>query len=180
MFRISSCVCVFLLFFGFVLPMAAQSGAVSSGIPEGSTRKAVGPPAVAKNCGGITKFSFAATNDQETISTTSTSFADLPPLSVKFNLSGSENSCLKVDLAADTYAANGELIFMRVLLDGTTELLPGEPQWSGDDGIYARAHAASFYAFGVRPGVHTVTAQWRGFLGDTVFAHWRSIGVHHR
>jgi hypothetical protein len=187
MLRISSGVCVFLLLSGSVLPAAAQSPAVSSGIPEGTAaQRAIGPPAVAKNCAAMAKVSFAATNNQETISTTSTTFVDLPPLSVRFNLPGPSQSCLKVELAAVTFAAvSGELISMRVLLDGTTELLPGEPQWSGDDdenanGEWARAHAADFYIFGVPPGTHTVTAQWRTHFGNTAFSHWRSMGVHHK
>ena len=187
MFRITSCVCLFLLLSGCVVSMAAQSTAVSSGIPEGTAaHKAGGPPAVVKSCAAMPRMSFAATNDQETVSTASTTFVDLPPLAVRMNIPGSSKSCLKVELSAVTFSAtNSELISMRVLLDGVTELLPGEPQWSGDDdenadGHWARAHAASFYMTGLSPGFHTVSVQWRSHSGNTVFAHWRSIGVHHK
>jgi hypothetical protein len=89
---------------------------------------------------------------------------------------------LKVELAAVTFAPPFSVIGMRVLLDGTTELLPGEPQWSGEDVDVAKAYAANFYAFDVPPGVHTVRTQWRNLVGgnQTVFAHWRSMAVHHK
>jgi hypothetical protein len=75
---------------------------------------------------------------------------------------------------------------MRVLLDGATEFLPNEPQWSGDDdenanGEWARAHAANFYLSGVAPGTHTVSVQWKVLSSaNQAFAHWRSISVQHK
>lgn len=166
--------------FGASHYMQAQSG-----VPEGSEAKA-SQPAVVANCLSMPKVSFAATNGPETTSTTSTTFVNLAPLSVTFKVGGTALTCMKVDVAAETFAAGtGELIVMRVLLDGTTEFLPGEPQWSGDDdengdGKWARSHAANFYLANIAPGNHTVTVQWRSFFGGTVFSHFRSLSVQHK
>jgi hypothetical protein len=124
------------------------------------------------------RLSFAVTNGAQSVSTTSDTFVNLPPLSVTFSIPGTVNSCLEVELAAVTFA-QFEPIVARILLDGTTELLPGEPLISGED-IGPKAYSANFYAYGVAPGTHTVTAQWKTINGDTGFAHWRSIGVHHK
>jgi hypothetical protein len=158
-----------------------------SGVPASTSAGGAAASSLsgARNCAATARISFAATNGAETIATSSTTFVDLPPLSVTFSIPGTSSSCLNVELSAVTFApgssdvASDEIIYMRVLLDGTTELLPGEPQWSADD-EWARAHAANFYASGVSPGVHTVMAQWRSAFGKTVFAHWRSMGVHHK
>jgi len=159
------------------IPTFAQD----TGAPEDTSAvNAVSPPSVTQNCAAMPKTSVAVTNNNELISTTSTAFLNLPPLAVAFTIPGTAATCLEVELEAVTFAPSGGLITMRVLLDGTTELLPNQPQWSGADTTFATAHSANFYAFGVPPGFHTVTAQWRSFTGSTVFAHWRSIGVHHK
>jgi hypothetical protein len=164
---------------------ASQLMQAQSGVPEGASASNPDAPQVtAVNCTPTPKVSFAVTNGTEVVSTTSTSFVDLPGMSVTFNVPGAAVTCLKVDLAAMTFAAAGaELLFMRVLVDGN-EILPGPIQWSGDDdenanGRWARAHAASFYTT-VFPGVHNVRAQFRSFGGQSVFAHARSISVNHK
>jgi hypothetical protein len=136
--------------------------------------------AVTRNCGPMPRLSFAVTNGAQSVSTTSDTFVNLPPLSVTFSIPGTVNSCLKVELAADTFSMF-EPIVARILLDGTTELLPDEPPTGEVLQIgFAKAHSINFYAYGVAPGTHTVTAQWKTINGDTGFAHWRSIGVHHK
>ena len=151
-----------------------------AGIPEvGPPVSNAGPLSVRQDCGGIPNLSFVVTSGTETFSTTSTRFVDLPGMSVTFTIPGSVASCLKVDLSAVTYALSGELISMRVLLDGT-EIRPGRVQWSGNDSGWAAAHAFNFYAFGVPPGVHTVKAQANSYSGSIVWVHWRSMGVQHK
>jgi hypothetical protein len=152
-----------------------------TGVPEDTSAvSAVGPKYATQNCVPMPKTSVAVTNDNEPISTASTTFVALTPLSVTFTIPGSVATCLEVELEAVTYSPSSGVVIMRVLLDGTTELLPNEPQWSGDDATWATAHSANFYAFGVPPGKHTLTAQWRSRTGSTAFAHWRSIAVHHK
>jgi hypothetical protein len=163
---------------------ASQLMQAQSGVPEEASASKVDAPLVSTvNCTPTPKVSWAATNGNETASTTSTSFVDLPGMSVSFNVPGTAVTCLKIDLAAMTYAPGGELMFMRVLVDGN-EALPGEPQWSGDDdengnGKWARSHAANFYIT-VAPGFHNVRAQFRSLGGGSVFAHARSISVNHK
>ena len=172
-------VAIVVLLLGAFHHMQAQE---NSGLPAGSSSAARPRPSRVQNCNGgaLTKLSFAATNGQESATTTSTTFVDLAPLSITFNLPGTLGTCLKVDVTAETYAetTNG-LILMRVLLDGTTELFPGEVQFSGDDGSDARSHAMNFYTFDVRPGTHNVRVQWRSGFGGSVFAYNRSMGVLH-
>ncbi len=176
MSRISVCLCTSLLLAGSVLPMAAQS----SGVPDGGGQKTVGPPSVSRNCVyGTPKVSYVATNGDEGVSTTSTTFTDLTPLSVTFTLPGPTKTCLKVDVSAVSFAPNSELMQLRVLLDGS-ELLPGEVQFSGNDVLWAQSHSASFYQFGVTPGSHTVDVQWKSNGGNTIYAHWRSLSVLHK
>jgi hypothetical protein len=153
-----------------------------TGVPDEDTSavSAVGPQFAVQNCAPMPKTSVAVTNNNEPIGTTSTAFVNLPPLSVSFTIPGFVATCLEVELEAVTYSPSGGVVVMRVLLDGTTELLPNEPQWSGDDVTWATAHSANFFAFGVPPGVHTLTAQWRSRTGSLAFAHWRSIAVHHK
>lgn len=162
------------------MPMQAQTG-----VSKRAAAAATGP-ALVKNCGAMPKLNFAATNGTETTSTTSTSFVNLPPLSVTFSIPGTTVSCVKAELAVDPFATeNNQLIDVRVLLDGAFEFFPGEPQLSGDDdedqdGAWSRAHAVNFYIAGVSPGTHTVTVQWRSAFGGTVFANWRTLGVTHK
>jgi hypothetical protein len=158
---------------------ASQLMQAQSGVPEGASASNLGPQATAVNCTPTPKVSWAASNGNETASTTSTAFVDVPGLSVTFNVPGTAVTCLKVDLTVMSFAsANHELMFMQVLVDGNP-ILPGQVQWSGDDGIFARAHAANFYTT-VAPGVHNVRAQFRSNGGNTVFAHARSLSVNHK
>jgi hypothetical protein len=167
---------IVLLAIFMVIPTFAQI----SGIPEDTPALSnIGPLSVKQDCPGMANISFAVTNGTGTFSTTSTKFVDLPAMSVTFTIPGTVASCLKVDLSAVTYALSGELISMRVLLDGT-EIRPGRVQWSGNDSGWAAAHAFSFYAFGVSPGVHTVKAQANSYSGSIVWVHWRSLGVQHK
>lgn len=179
-------VVMLILLFGAHHYVEAQSG-----VPKGLRHKAAAvaiPDAASKNCAALPKVDFAVTSNQESFSTSSVSFVDLPPLAVTFTIPGTVGlgkNCLKVDVAAVTFAPAGELINMRVLLDGASEFLPGEPQWSGDDdedadGKWARAHAANFYLPSVPNGTHTVSVQFRSFFGGQVTAHWRSLSVMHK
>ena len=139
-------------------------------------------------CTQLTQVSFA-TGETLNLSTTSTSFVDIPDMTVAFTMGGSVNHCVKVGFSAMTFAADtpsaNQLVMVRALLDGATVGSPSEVQFSGDDdedadGSWARSHAFNFAFKGVTPGVHTITIQFRSFFGGSVFVHRRSMFVHHR
>jgi hypothetical protein len=141
-------------------------------------------------CKGITNFSFATVDAPPAISTTSAAFVDMPGMSVTFTIAGTaRRNCVKVEFSAYTFAANapvaGQLLMVRALLDGATVGSPGEVQFSGDDdedadGSWARSHAFNFEFKDIAAGPHTIKIQWRSFFGGTVFAHSRSVFVHHK
>jgi hypothetical protein len=179
-------VVMLILLFGAHHYVEAQSG-----VPKGSRQKrAALPDSAFKNCAALKNIDFAATNGPEMVSTSSTTFANLPPLAVTFTLPGTVGAgknCLKVDVSAVTFQATDGPIIIRVLLDGATEFLPNQVQWSGDDSEdanfqWARAHAANFYLPSVPNGAHTVTVQWRTVSApvNAAFAHWRSLSVMHK
>jgi hypothetical protein len=136
-----------------------------------------------------TKISFATVDAPPAISTTSAAFVDMPGMSVTFKILGTVNVCVKVEFSAYTFAANApvanQLMMVRALMDGATVGSPAEVQFSGDDdedadGDWARSHAFNFVLPTVAPGTHTIKIQWRSFFGGTVFAHSRSMFVHHK
>jgi hypothetical protein len=136
-------------------------------------------------CKGITNFSFA-TGETLAQSTTSTTFVDIPDMTVPFTVGGTSlKNCIKVEFSAFTFAALDRLLYVRALLDGVKVASPSEVQFSGDDdedadGNWARSHAFNFEFSNVAAGPHTLKIQFRSFDGGTVFVHRRSVFVHHK
>jgi len=135
-------------------------------------------------CTLLTQVSFA-TGETLGQATASTSFVNIPDMTVPFTMGGSVNHCVKVEFSAFTFAPLGELLMVRALLDGVTAGSPSEVQFSGNDdedadGRWARSHAFNFEFKNMSPGPHTITIQFRSFFGGTVFVHRRSVFVHHR
>lgn len=155
--------------------------AQSTGVPFGES--ATADLAVSGTCRATT-ISFV-TGETTGESTTSTTFVDVPDMSVSFDIGGAANGCVKVEFSAYVFAASGRLIIVRALLDGATAGSPSQVQFSGDDdenadGKWARSHAFNFAFPNVAPGTHTITIQWLSFDGGTVFMHRRSMFVHHK
>ena len=122
--------------------------------------------------------------DNTGLSTTSTTYVDVPDMSVTFTAGGTRSFCATATFSAWTFATGGALMYVQALMDGTVVAAPGEQQFSGDDdenanGEWARSHAFTFVFPSVAPGAHTIKIQYRSFDGKTVFVHRRSLVVFH-
>ncbi len=118
------------------------------------------------------KVAFAASNDPES-ETNSTAFINVPEAGVSFVQGGPQPSCVLVQFSAHAFAAAGNSLMLRALLDGTTPALPRFVQFSSDDpGLY-RTSTVTFVFPRVTPGRHTVRLQFRSSDGTRV-----EIGVH--
>ena len=160
----------------------AAGGGTGNGLAPSA---GVSPDAVSikGGCKKISKIDFA-TGEDIGHTTTSTTFVDVPGMSVDFTIGGQVRSCLKIEYSAVAFAPDDELMFVRALLDGAVAGSPSEVQLSGDDdedvnGHWARSHAFNFAFANVAPGAHTIEIQWRSEFGGTVATHRRSVFVHH-
>jgi hypothetical protein len=130
-------------------------------------------------CTPTTKVHFAVADDTS-LSTTSTTFVDVPSMSVTFTIpAGTGRSCVRVEFSAYVFAPS-ELMEIRTLLDGTTVGAPGVVQFEAESVTFATSRAFNFLFTDVRPGTHTITMQWLSFSGGNVFVHRRSMFVHHK
>jgi hypothetical protein len=70
---------------------------------------------------------------------------------------------------------------IRLLLDGTTEALPGVVAWTHDHGgVGLSVQSFEFIYPAVTPGSHTARLQWRSTDGRSVELGRRTITVTHR
>jgi hypothetical protein len=98
------------------------------------------------------------------VSTTSTTFVDVPDMSVEINVT--EPSLLLITFSTQAkVSAEGSPVYMRAMIN-TTQANPNSDyifiteitQWSAQSG--------TFY-LSVDAGIHTVSMQWRMFEGTT-------------
>jgi hypothetical protein len=162
--------------------VGALSGGRHAGVPDGL--RATARPAVTTGACKPVKTSYAA-SDLQGSSTTSTSFVAIPEATVAFNVAGTSPSCVIVIFSAETYAAGGDLVYVRPLLDGGTVAVPSQTQFSGDDdengdGRWARSHDMNFVFPSVAPGSHSLVMQFASFAGGTVYVHQHTTLVEHR
>jgi hypothetical protein len=151
---------------------ASHGTAARGGIPAAAGRSGKGVTAAACK---TPKTNFI-TNDVTGLSTTSTSYVNVPGMSTNVKVGGTTASCIVVDVTGFSFATNGALEFVRALLDGVTSPTPTETQFSGDDdentnGEWARAQAGNFAFLNVAPGTHSVAIQFKSYDGQTVFLH---------
>jgi hypothetical protein len=149
-----------------------------NGVPAGSPSPAtVGmAPTIASNC-KVGKADIVTL--ESTQSTTSTSYVSVPGMSKSVKMS---KGCIIAVVSDWPFAAGGELLYIRVTVDGATGS-PAEVQFSGDDdensdGKWARSHSAQF-VFVVPKGPHTVSLEWKSFFGGTVFLHTPVMVIYH-
>jgi hypothetical protein len=120
-------------------------------------------------------------SDSPNVSTDLTTFKTLSEATVSFTQGGTAASCVVVRFSAESFVTsfNG-IVFVRAFLDNTTAAVPGEVQFSGDDGNRYRAHSYDFIFPSVAPGAHVLRMQFRsGTGGDTVFIKRRTTIVQH-
>ncbi len=159
----------------------AGRGTLSGGLaPSGSKSK---PGTVISGSCPTPGTHFVAA-DNTGSSTASTTYVDVPDMSVSFTAGGTRSFCATATFSAWTFATGGALMYVQALMDGSVVAAPGEQQFSGDDdenanGEWARSHAFTFVFPTVAPGPHTIKIQFRSFDGKTVFVHRRSLVVFH-
>jgi hypothetical protein len=169
------------LAFGAMTSTSAFSD--EGGLPVGEPNFTLAPAGVTTEVCPVKKISVASSNNIG-VSTTSTTFVDVPDMSVSVNIPGKETVCVEVQYTANVFTGADELIYVQATSDGVA-CFPPDVQFEGDsdedgDGEWARAHAFNFICTGVKPGLHTFTIQWRSFFGGTVFTHWRTMAVKHK
>jgi len=154
----------------------AGRGTVRGGLaPSGSKGK---PGTVVAGSCPTPGTHFVAADDTGN-STISTTYVDVPNMTVTFTAGGTRSFCATATFSAFTFAPGGALLDVQALMDGTVVGAPGEQQFSGDDGVWAVSHAFTFVFPSVAPGAHTIKIQYRSFDGQTVFMHRRSLVVFH-
>jgi hypothetical protein len=162
----------------------AMAGNASRGVRSGGLAPSASPDKPATVIIGAcpTVGTHFVTADDTGKSTTSTTYVDVPNMSVTF-VQG-RAGCVLVNFSAWTFAPGDALLFVEALMDGVTVAAPGEVQLSGDDdedvdGSWARAHAFNFAIPAVSAGSHTIKIQFRSYDGKMVFIHRRSLMVQH-
>jgi hypothetical protein len=159
----------------------ANAQIVDGGVPAGAENSP--STLVTGQCKKSSNIDFAV-DDSTGNSTISTTFVDVPGMSVTFTL-GRGSNCVKIEYSAMVFAAtNAALMNVQAVITGGT-CSPGDVQFSGDDdedgnGKWARSHAFNFVCTGLAQGVHTAKIQFRSFFGDSVTTHKRSMFVHHK
>jgi hypothetical protein len=159
------------------LSLAFADGGVPAGTENSPSTLVTG------QCKKASNIDFAV-DDSTGNTTSSTTFVDVPGMSVTFNL-GRGSNCVKIEYSAYVFAAvNAALMNVQAVMDGVA-CSPADVQFSGDDdenanGSWARSHAFNFVCTGLAQGIHTAKIQWRSFFGDTIFTHKRSMYVHHK
>jgi len=154
----------------------AGRGTVRGGLaPSGSKGK---PGTVVTGSCPTPGTHFVAADDTGN-STISTTYVDVPNMTVTFTAGGTRSFCATATFSAFTFAPGDALLAVQALMDGTVVGAPGEQQFSGDDGVWAVSHAFTFVFPSVAPGAHTIKIQYRSFDGKTVFMHRRSLVVFH-
>jgi hypothetical protein len=165
-----------------MIPTVFASGG-SGGVPVQSATPSKGTITTGSNCGGA--FLAYSTNDEiAQVSTTSSSFVDVPGTSVTFTEQSfprvPASTCVAVTFSAYAFAqGSGSLMEVQAVLDGSTIGLPGFVQFTGSDNTWASAHAYTFVFPNVSLGTHTVKIQFSSFLGTQVFIHRPSVVVHY-
>jgi hypothetical protein len=142
-----------------------------------------GPDTVLTGACRTVKVNFA-TNDANS-TTTSSSFAVIPGMSVTFTIPGTVSTCVTAEYSGQAFAPAGQLINIEAVLDGVTVAGPGEVQLAGDtdenaNGEWSRSYAMQFAFPAVSPGTHTVTIVWRSFFGGSVSINRGSMIVQHK
>jgi hypothetical protein len=164
-----------------MLPLAPAfaQGGVAAGAAPGPATLFTG------SCKKAATIDFAAADDTG-YSTTSTSFVDVPGMSVTFNLGGVATSCVKVEYSATVFAATAGTarMFVQAVRDGVP-CVPADVPFAGDDdtdgdGRWPNARAFNFVCTGVTPGIHTIKIQWRSQDGGSISTDKRSMFVHHK
>jgi hypothetical protein len=173
-------------------PAVAQEGGIPESIQtEAEAQAEVAPQAVVRRTCSTPRLSYAS-SDTTGVSTTSTTYVNVPDMSVSFTISGTASTCIVVSYTAEVYTGSdpnsligNEVMFVRARLDGAVVGFPAEAQFEGDsdedgDGAWARAHAFNFVFPNVAPGAHTLRIQWRSIFGGTVVTHRRTAVVYHK
>ena len=117
--------------------------------------------------------------------TSSTTFVDVPEATVTFKQAGTTSGCILVNFTGEPFAqGNGEVVMVRVLVDGATELAPGPEQFSGDDdedsdGHWTRAQAFMWTGV-VTPGSHIIQVQYKSYFGGPISMNRHTTTVFHR
>lgn len=137
--------------------------ATRSGQPHGL----VSPPASVTR-GACTIAREKVVSTAQGASTSSTTPVNLP--NAVIDLSLATTGCVIVDLSAETFAPNGELMQVQVLLDGA-QMAPGLTQLSGNDVQWATSHAHSFVATNVPSGTHVIQVQYNSLEGNPVYVN---------
>jgi hypothetical protein len=158
-------------------PAMAQEGGKLESIQTDVEQEAV----VRTTCSTV-RLSFASSNNTSQ-TTTSTTFVNVPDMSVSFTIPGTTSTCITVHYTAVVWTGTGDrLINVRARLDGAVNGFPAEVQFAGFDGdnTLAQAHTFNFVFPNVAPGAHTLRIQWRSPLGGTVYTHERTAIVYHK
>lgn len=120
---------------------------------------------------GVTRYAWDASTTA--VSTTSTSFVDMPSMSQTIVVPSGKNADIFVTFSG--MMNTGGAGYVRVNVDGLIAS-PGEVQMVWDISGGAAAHAFTFFKT-AGSGSHVVKMQWRGIGGDSVFVSYRSMLV---
>ena len=150
---------------------AVGRGASDTGVPAGASASSTAASIAVTKCKNGK--GDAVTNDAVALLTSSTTYVPIPGISFASKFKG----CVFATISGYPFASGGEIMFVRVLIDGTP-MSPTEVQMASDTGTFASAHSVTFVG-NVANGDHTVTAEFRSFGGGTVSFNRPSLVVQH-
>jgi molybdopterin-binding protein len=106
---------------------------------------------------------FSLTQATGVVSTTSTTFEDMPNMSV--NITVTRNSTLLILFSTQAEVTSGNYLYMRAMVNSTAAY-PVSDYIFVTSNTYWNAHSFNFYQ-SVTAGTYTVKMQWRTFLGSS-------------
>jgi hypothetical protein len=106
---------------------------------------------------GTTRYAMAVGQDSQT--STSTTYVNIPNLSVGFSIPSGRSADLMITFSGEVNSCTP--IEARAVIDGVAAL-PSETQLFWPDNIGAQSQGFTFWRRNVPAGLHTVAMQWHG------------------
>lgn len=150
----------------------------AAGVLLGLSTPASAPAAVV-TC-SPTQMKILASDEDQSGTSTSTSFQNIYQGYVSFTQGGAGASCVLVRFSATTIGVTGEAVQIRAFLDGLTPAFPAEMTYSySNAGTVFGPHSFDFIFPSVAPGSHFVRMQFRSAGGGQVQVLSHSMVVHY-
>ena len=166
---------------GLAIAVSGQASAQSVGLGGDSSAKAATRAPVTTSCGTLGNFKTRTDTPAGNVTTTSTTYVDVPGTYLAFTAGGATNSCALVTMSARMLAVDPDTMFMRVLMDGVTVAEPGEVVMaSKDPSGYFTARSYTWVFPSVTPGAHSFRIQFKTTASGTAYLYQHAVVLQYR